>query len=66
MITVDKAQGMACDIGTIYHGDNNDGAPVIVNIALTDENEMSFTWYEGKKCTDLYVPIDRVKALLVP
>jgi hypothetical protein len=65
VITVDTKQGMATDVGDFWCGDQQtDPIRVIVDIALTDENEMSFSYMIGKKQTNLYLPIERVQALL--
>lgn len=65
MITVDKLQGMARDVGTVWEvEDQDDGVDVIVTISLDDENEMSFNWTINNNTRRLYLPIERVKALL--
>jgi hypothetical protein len=71
MIAFSKEEGFAEDIGDIWRSkvgsddsEQEDPIEVRVRIDICDDNELGFNWKEGKTNTTLYVPIQRIKALL--
>ena len=64
MITCDKNIGIARDIGELWRNEKGNGTPVIVDMALGDEDEIILTWTEGKNRINLYLPQDRLRRLL--
>jgi hypothetical protein len=72
MIALNREAGMAKDIGDIWRSkigkdsEQEDPIETRVEIALCDENEICFSWKEGRTNTALYLPIERLQALLLP
>jgi len=64
MIALDVKRGMASDIGEVWVDDHEGSTSVVVIMMLTDENEVSFNWKDGKHDRTLYMPISRLRRLL--
>jgi hypothetical protein len=64
MISLDVEQGMATDIGELWESDAEESTEVIVEFARADEDQLIISYGKGKYRKALYVPIQRLKAVL--
>ena len=64
MISLDVKQGMASDIAEVWVDDQEDATSVVVVMVLSDENEISLNWKDGKHDRTLYMPVSRLRRLL--
>ena len=65
MITVDKEQGIACDYGRIWRGDNpTDADECIITVGMEEGDVVTFTTGQGDLYVSIELPADRVRRLL--
>jgi hypothetical protein len=64
IITVDREQGMAADHGELWLEDNENAIRVVVDMSLEEDDQFCIAYNQDGKDVNLYVPLERLRALL--